>query len=78
MNRLRIFRINIDWKIDFENLRASHPSGLRVHIVPDGKKMYFFKPVEGTKYHIEDILNKNLCIAELGAAYASLNTGISA
>jgi hypothetical protein len=52
------------------HLTASHPGGLKVDIVPDGKKMYFFKPVEGTEHHLESIPNKNLCIAELAAVLA--------
>jgi hypothetical protein len=58
------------WEIDFTHLTARHSSGLQVKIIPDGKKMYFFKPVEGTEHHLEDISNKNLCIAELAAALA--------
>jgi len=27
------------WEIDFTHLTASHPSGLKVDIVPDGPKM---------------------------------------
>jgi hypothetical protein len=60
----------MDWEIDFEHLLAIHSSGLQVHIVPDGKKMYFFEPVEGTAHHLENIPAQNLCIAELAAALA--------
>jgi len=60
----------MDWEIDFENLLAIHPSGLKVDIVPDGKKQYLFKPVDRTEHHMESIPNKNLCIAELGATLA--------
>ena len=58
------------WEIDFTHLTASHPSGLKVDIVPDGPKMYLFRPVEGTEHYMQSIPNKNLCIAELAAELA--------
>jgi hypothetical protein len=58
------------WNIDFTNLIATHPSGLKVEIVRDSRKQILFQPVQGTEQHLENIPNGRLCIAELGAAFA--------
>jgi hypothetical protein len=55
------------WNIDLPNLCASHTSGLTVHLVPDGKGMYYFPAVEGTKHYLDTVPNKTACLAELGA-----------
>jgi hypothetical protein len=55
------------WTIDLSNLTASHTSGLKVSLVPDGKGKYFFQAVEGTKHHLDNMPHQTACIAELGA-----------
>jgi hypothetical protein len=55
------------WTIDLSDLSATHTSGLKVNLVPDGKGQYFFQAVEGTKHYLDNVPHKTACIAELGA-----------
>jgi hypothetical protein len=55
------------WSINLPHLSAAHTSGLKVHLVPNGKSKYFFQVVEGTKHHLDNVPTKTACNAEWGA-----------